>query len=327
MKIGLFLALFGDKSREAALDIAAEEGIEAVEIGAGAYPGSSHLDVEKLLSSQAERNNLLAELSARKLTLSAISVHGNPLHPNPEIAQEHHLAFIRAVELAPMLGIDRVNGFSGCPGDHPRAKNPNWVTCAWPDEYRDVLEWQWKKRVIPYWREQADLLSKFRVRFCIEMHPGFVVYNNDTLLKLRHGVGKHGEWIGANLDPSHLWWQGIDPLAAAKELARDGAFFHCHAKDARIDPQNVATSGVLDTKSYGAISQRSWVFRSVGYGHSVEWWRDFVSVLRSEGYDDVLSIEHEDGLMSPMEGLRKAISTLRQAVISESAGPMFWARD
>ncbi len=229
--------------------------------------------------------------------------------------------------MAAALDVPVVNGFSGCPGDGPNAKNPNWVTCAWPDEFRDILKWQWKNAVIPYWTEQARFLAKHKVKFAIEMHPGFVCYSNDTLLKLRDGAGRSGKWIGANFDPSHLWWQGIDPIAAARQLGEEGALFHCHAKDTRIDPYNCALNGNLDTKSYGNIASRSWSFRSVGYGHDVKWWKDFVSTLRTVGYDYVLSIEHEDGLMSPMEGLRKALDTLKQAVIEEAAGEMFWAKE
>lgn len=326
MKIGLFLALFGDKSLDEALDVAVAEGIQAVEIGTGAYPGSPHVKVDKLLESKSERDKFLKAIEKRGLTLSALSCHGNPLHPNNRIAKEHHAVFEKTVRLANAFGVSVVNGFSGCPGEGPNAKLPNWVTCAWPDEFREILEWQWKEKVLPYWAEQAKLLAKHKVKFAIEMHPGFVCYSNDTLLKLRNGV-KNGEWLGANFDPSHLWWQGIDPIMAARELGREGALFHCHAKDVRIDPHNSALNGNLDAKSYANIPARSWVFRSVGYGHGVEWWKDFVSNLRMVGYDYVLSIEHEDGLMSPMEGLRKALDTLRQAVISEPAGQMFWAKE
>lgn len=327
MKIGIFTALFGDKTLDQALDIVKAEGIEAVELGGGAYPGASHLDMEKLLASKAERDKLMKKIERRGLELTAISCHGNPLHPVASIAEDHHKAFVNSVKLARALGVKCVNGFSGCPGDNPNAVNPNWVTCAWPDEFREVLTWQWKKKVVPYWKEQAEFLAKNKVNFCIEMHPGFVCYNNDTLLKLRKAVGKNGDRIGANFDPSHLWWQGIDPIEAVKELGREGALYHVHAKDTRIDPRNSALNGNLDTKSYGLIGERSWVFRSVGYGHGVEWWKDFVSALRTVGYDHVLSIEHEDGLMSPMEGLRKAVDVLKQAVISEPAGSMFWAKD
>jgi sugar phosphate isomerase/epimerase len=324
MKIGIFTALFGDKSLEETLDIVKAEGITAVEFGAGAYPGSGHIDADKLIESKAERDKLTKAVESRGLQISAISCHGNPLHPDKKVAKDHHDSFVRSVKAASALGVPCVNGFSGCPGDNPNAVYPNWVTCAWPDEFRDILDWQWNTQVIPYWKEQNAFLKQNNVKFCIEMHPGFVCYSNDTLLKLRRAAG---EEIGANFDPSHLWWQGIDPIAAVRELAREGALYHVHAKDTRIDPYNSGRNGNLDTKSYGDIANRSWVFRSVGYGHGIEWWKDFCSVLRTEGYDYVLSIEHEDGLMNSMEGLRKAVTVLQQAVIHEDAGTMFWAKE
>jgi sugar phosphate isomerase/epimerase len=327
VKIGLFTALFGDKPLSEVLDIVQSLGIQAVELGAGAYPGNPHLDVETLLNSADARNTLLKEIDRRGLIISAISVHGNPIHPLASIAEPHHHAFRNGVKLANALGLTTLNGFSGCPGDGPQAVNPNWVTCAWPDEYRDILEYQWNQVAIPYWTEQAKYLQQHNVNFAIEMHPGFIVYNNETLLRLRNSTGDAGHRIGANFDPSHLWWQGIDPLAAVRELALAGALFHVHAKDTRIEPETAKLNGNLDTKSYGDILNRSWVFRSVGYGHSIEWWKDFCSVLRTVGYDHVLSIEHEDGLMTSIEGLTKAVEVLKQAVIAEQAGPMFWARD
>ena len=159
------------------------------------------------------------------------------------------------------------------------------------------------------------------------MHPGFVTYNPEGLLNLRAALGKMGDWVGANFDPSHLFWQGIDPIKAVRVLGEAGAVFHVHAKDARIDPVTSEINGVLDTKSYGDILHRSWVFRTVGYGHDVTWWKTFVSTLQTVGYDYVLSIEHEDGLMSNMEGLRKAVATLKDAVIAEKPTAMFWAKD
>jgi sugar phosphate isomerase/epimerase len=329
MKIGIFTALFGDKSLTEALDIIRAEGIEAVEFGAGAYPGSSHLGgsheaVQQLIDDKGARDRLVHEVESRGLMISAISCHGNPLHPDKKVAEDHHRAFVNSVKLASALGVSCVNGFSGCPGDGPQALNPNWVTCAWPDEFRDILNWQWNESVIPYWTEQAKFLKQHNVRFCIEMHPGFVCYSNDTLLKLRNAVG---DAIGANFDPSHLWWQGIDPIAAIRELGAEGALYHVHAKDTKIDPYNSGRNGNLDTKSYGDILNRSWVFRSCGYGHGIDWWKDFCSNLRMVGYDYVLSIEHEDGLMAPIEGLRKALSVLKESVISMDAGEMFWAKE
>lgn len=333
MKIGIFTALFHDRPIEEALDYIAEAGIESVELGGGAYPGSRHLDdlggVTKLIEDDAARKKLVDMVQSRNLIISAVSVHGNPLHPDKKTQQEHSEAFTNAVLLAEKLAGDgvmpqaTVNGFSGCPGDGPRAKNPNWVTCAWPDEYRDILDYQWKL-AIKYWRAQNRFLKEHNCVFAIEAHPGFLVYNPDTLLRLRKGAG---DQIGCNFDPSHFWWQGIDPLVAVRELGQAGAIFHAHAKDTRIDPTNAARNGTLDTKSYGDVLERSWVFRSVGYGHDAAWWKDFVSNLLMIGYDYVLSIEHEDSLLSTKEGLHKALTTLEDAVVKEKAGPMFWARD
>ncbi len=328
MKIGIFTALFHGEPIEKALDIIAENGIQAVELGAGAYPGSRHLDdaggIEKLIEDAGARKTLLKMISDRGLTLDSLSVHGNPLHPDPKIGDAHHKDFQNAVLLAEKLDLTVVNGFSGCPGDSPRAKNPNWVTCPWPDEFYEIVQWQWKRKVIPYWKKQNQFLKQHNVKFAIEAHPGFVVYNPETILKLREAAGAQ---IGANFDPSHFWWQGIDPIAAVRFLGEAGAIFHVHAKDTRVDPINSGINGNLDVKGYGEILQRSWVFRAVGYGHSLTWWKDFVSNLRMIGYDDVLSIEHEDGLMSPAEGLKKAMDTLKLAVMQEDPGPMTWAQN
>ncbi len=333
MKIGIFTALFHDRPIEEALDYIQQAGIESVELGGGAYPGSAHLDnfggIEKLIKDDKARQKLVNAAQSRNLIISAISVHGNPLHPNKQIAQEHHEAFINAVLLAEKLHGDgimpqaTVNGFSGCPGDSSRAKNPNWVTCAWPDEFRDILDYQWKVAA-KYWRAQNKFLKAHGTKFAIEAHPGFLVYNPDTLLRLRKAAGDN---IGCNFDPSHFWWQGIDPLTAVRALGEAGAVFHAHAKDTRIDPLNAAVNGTLDTKSYGDVLERAWVFRSVGYGHDATWWKDLVSNLRMIGYDYVLSIEHEDSLLSTKEGLHKALDVLNEAIVKEQPGPMFWARD
>jgi sugar phosphate isomerase/epimerase len=327
MKIGILTALFHDQSIEKTLDLVAESGIQAVEFGAGAYPGSRHLDdvggIQKLIEDEGARKKLHQLLESRGLTISALSVHGNPIHPNAEIAREHHAAFRNAVLLAEKLGVGVVNGFSGCPSG-PGGKNPNWVTCPWPDEFRDILAYQWDEVGIPYWREQNSFLKAHNVKFAIEAHPGFIVYNPETVIKLREAAGEN---IGANFDPSHFWWQGIDPLAAVRYLGPKGAIFHVHAKDTRIDPINSGINGNLDVKSYGVISERSWVFRAVGYGHPQSWWNDFVTNLRMVGYDFVLSIEHEDGMMSTREGLTKALQTLKIAVVQEQPGAMFWAKD
>ena len=292
-----------------------------MEIGAGGYPGKAHLDPKDYLDNPAKVEELKGLLKKYNIEIAAVSCHGNPIHPNKEIAQKFHNEFVDAMKVAVMLGVDTIIGFSGCPGDCENSKNPNWVTCAWPEDYLEILDWQWNKVLIPYWKETAKLAKEIGIkRIAFELHPGFCVYNPSTLLRLREAVG---DIIGANFDPSHLFWQGIDPCEAIKYL--QGAIYHFHAKDTKIDATNTSKIGVLDTQHYGDILNRSWVFRTVGYGHSAEVWNNIISTLKATGYDGVISIEHEDGLMSPKEGLEKAIKFLKDVIIYESAGEMWWA--
>jgi len=320
MKIGVFTALFGQQPLEQALDYIAASGVEAVEIGTGNYPGDPHCKAKALLESAAKRKDFLKAIAGRGLMLSALSCHGNPLHPNTRLAKTNHEVHRVTVQLAQKLGVERVINFSGCPGDSERAKYPNWVTCPWPPDFTEVVQWQWKEKVIPYWKEEAGYAKRHGVKICLEMHPGFVVYNPETMLRLRDACG---DSIGANFDPSHLFWQGIDPTAAIRML-RD-CIYHVHAKDTHIYDWNTRVNGVLDTKPYSDEKNRSWIFRTVGYGNSLEVWKDIVSHLRMVGYDFVLSIEHEDSLMSVNEGFQKAVSFLKQVVIGEPPTAMWWA--
>lgn len=320
MKLGVFTVLLADRSLEEALDYAKEAGCEAVEIGTGGYPGDAHCNLEELVSDSGAAGKFRSVVEDSGMEISALSCHGNPLHPNQGVAKEHDERFRDTVRLAAEIGVQTVITFSGCPGDSDGSKYPNWVTCAWPPDFLEVLEWQWTERVAPYWREAASFAREHGVRVAIELHPGFVAYNNDSFWRLRE-IG--GETIGVNFDPSHLFWQQMDPLACVRELK--DAIFHVHAKDTWVDPQNVRRNGVLDTRPYDEEVNRSWIFRTVGYGHGPEFWRAFISELRLAGYDGVVSIEHEDSLMSVDEGFRKAVISLKDAVITERPGEMWWA--
>jgi len=127
------------------------------------------------------------------------------------------------------------------------------------------------------------------------------------------------------LDPSHLWWQGIDPVAAIKILGKENAIHHFHAKDTYIDQDNVNMYGLTDMQPYSAVQTRAWTFRSVGYGHSVKEWSDIVSALRTYGYDHMISIEHEDPIMSINEGFGQAVKNLKQVNIEEAPAEIWWA--
>jgi sugar phosphate isomerase/epimerase len=319
MKIGLFLALFNQDKFEDALDKAQKLGIDTVEIGTGNYPGDSHCKLDPLLKNADMRKRFLDAVKIRNLEISAFSCHGNMLHPNSKIAESHHKVFEKTILLAGKMGVAVVNNFSGTPGGAPGDKTPNWITCPWPTEYSDAHKWQWEKKIIPYWKKMAKFCENNGVKTGLEMHPGISVYNPESLLRLRSVCGKS---IGANFDPSHLFWQGIDPIHAIRALK--GAIFHTHAKDTKVYKTNCEVNGVLDTKSYLDEIHRSWLFRTVGYGHGKEFWDDFVSTLRMCGYNGTLSIEHEDSLMSGNEGLKKAVEFLKSVVIREEVGKAWW---
>lgn len=320
MKIGVFAVAFSGMPFEKALDYVKSVGVEAVEIGTGNYPGQAHCDTDKLLESETARKDFLKAIESRGLVISALSCHGNPLHPDKAFAKENHDIHRKTVELAQKLGVERIVNFSGCPGGSPSDKTPNWVTCPWPTDFTDTLNWQWNEVVIPYWKEEAKFAKEHGVKVCFEMHPGFVVYNPETMLKLRNACG---DALGCNFDPSHLFWQGIDPCAAIRVLG--DAIYHVHGKDCRIYDWNSKVNGVLDTKNYTDEKNRSWIFRTIGYGHDADVWKDMLSTLRMVGYDWVISIEHEDSLMSQNEGFEKAVAFLKDAVIKEQPGEAFWA--
>ena len=321
MKLGVFTVILGDLPLDQALAYLKTQGVQELEIGVGGNPGTAHGDAKKFLADPAALETFKATIDASGLKIAALSVHGNPVHPNAEIARQDHEDFEAAVLVAEKLGVKTVVTFSGCPGDSDTATYPNWVVASWPTEHQIVKEWQWNEKLIPYWQKAGKFAEDHGVRIAIEMHTGFNVYNPSTLLRLREAVGPV---IGANFDPSHLFWQQIDPVAAIRALK--GAIHHFHAKDTKIDPYNCAVKGVLETSKLDSLGERPWIFRSVGYGHGEETWRAIFSELRLAGYNGVISIEHEDGLMTPKEGLEKAIEVLKRTIIFEDDQVnMFWA--
>ena len=318
MRVGCFTPLLSQLPLEDVLKKLKSFQISTVELGTGNYPGDPHCKLS-MLDDAKGLSEFQKKLADQGFSISALSCHGNPLHPNPAIGKAHAEVSRKTVLLAEKLNVPVVIDFSGCPGDSPDAKYPNWVTCPWPPDYLDVLKWQWDEVVTPYWKAQGKFAADHGVKIAIEMHPGFVVYSPETMLKLRAIAGPS---VGCNYDPSHMFWQGIDPIAAIRVLG--DAIFHVHAKDTQIYERNLPLTGVLDTKSYTDERNRAWIFRTCGYGHGESWWREFASTLRMFGYDYVLSIEHEDSLMAPEEGLSKAAAFLNSLVIRDAAAAAWW---
>ncbi|MDX1413945.1 MAG: sugar phosphate isomerase/epimerase [Candidatus Promineifilaceae bacterium] len=320
MRIGLFTVPLHGYPFEEALDRAVNIGVTAVEIGVGGYPGSDHCLVAELLASEEKRQAYMEAVTSRGLIISGFSVHNNPIHPDQETAQTADSELRDAIRLAQLTGVPVVNGFSGLPAGAPQDSMPNWVTCPWPPHFLEILDYQWNQVAIPYWRDAAQFAADQGVKIAFEMHPGMLVYNVETLLKIREAAGPA---IGCNFDPSHLWWNGVDPVAAIRKLG--DAIYHVHGKDCYVDNINISVNGCNDNKPYEQIIDRAWTFRSIGYGHGAKEWKDIVSTLRLVGYDYVISIEHEDALMSGDEGLAKGVAMLQETNIFEEPGEMFWA--
>jgi len=318
VRVGVFTALLAQMPLDGVLAKLKGYGVTTVELGTGNYPGDPHCHLS-MLQDRAALKEFKSKLDDNGFSISALSCHGNPLHPDPAKAKHDQDVNKQTILLAEKLGVPVVIDFSGCPGDSDKAKYPNWVTCPWPPDYLDVLAWQWDKKVTPYWTKRAKFAEDHGVKIAIEMHPGFVAYSPETMLRLRKIAGKA---IGCNYDPSHMFWQNIDPIAAIRVLG--DSIFHVHAKDTQIYDRNLPLTGVLDTKPYTDERNRAWIFRTCGYGHGAEWWKEFISTLRMYGYDYVLSVEHEDSLLSPEEGLRKAIGFLDGIVIKEQPSAPWW---
>lgn len=320
MKLGVLTVPLSAMPLDKALSYLKGLGVQTVEIGCGGFPGNAHCAPEILLNDKSEMQKFKQIIKDSGLEISAFSAHGNGVHPNKEVAQKATKELENAIRMAEALEVGVVNTFSGCPGDSAGSQYPNWVTCPWPDDFGSILDYQWNDSLLPYWQKEGGFAEAHGVKIAFEMHPGFCVYNTETMQRIHKEIGPV---IGANYDPSHLFWQGMDAIASIRAL--EGMIYHVHAKDCRVDALNTARTGVLDTKPYGDEIHRSWVFRTVGYGHDGQVWKDIISALRMVGYDGAVSIEHEDSLMSVKEGLEKAIDFLKDVVIEEAPAPMWWA--
>ena len=309
MHIGLVTDSLSALALPELLETATRLGITALEFGCGNWSAAPHLKLDELLADAGKRRTLLGELRARGVSISALNCSGNPLHPG-EPGQRHREVTSKTIRLAGLLEVDRVVMMSGCPGG-PGDANANWVTTAWPPEAARVLAWQWDAVVVPYWSALVQQAEREGVRrLCLELHGQQNVYNVASFRRLRDAVGPV---VGVNFDPSHLFWMGADPLAAIRMLA--GSIFHVHAKDTLIQPAPASINGLIDVTANDALNERSWRYVTLGYGHDTLWWKQFCLALRLAGYDDVLSIEHEDKLLSPETGVRRSVELL-QAIIT-----------
>jgi len=308
--IGVFDTVYDQLSVDAMLDKITALGLETIEIGTGGYPSNPHCPIDELLADRAKAKAWQKKFADRGIRVATLSCHGNPLHPDPQRAQKDIDTFRKTVLLAEVLDVKVIVGFSGCPGGTPQDTEPNWITYRWPSEYARMLDWQWKEKVVPYWREAAKYARDHGIRrLALEMCPNFVVYSPRSLVKLREAVG---EEIGANNDLSHLFWQGCDPVEVIRFLGQQGALFHAHMKDTVFFPENVNKYGVLnfafETRDLDSASE---TFRAVGYGHSASLWKSILKAYMDVGYDGILSIENEDPILPGEVGVERAAYVLK----------------
>jgi DNA-(apurinic or apyrimidinic site) lyase len=322
MDIGVLTVALGGEPLDGALDYLSGIGVDAVELGCGGFVGDDHLPREEYLDDEEAQAGLLGTVESHDLRISALATHNNPLHPDLERAERATTEIEEAVRLADQLGVDNVNTFSGLPAGSPAGEVPNWITAPWPPEHAEALEYQWEEVAIPRWSDIAEHAADHGVNVCIEMHPNMLVYEPTSMMRLREATNEH---VGANFDPSHLYWQGIDVTEAIRYLGERDAIHHFHAKDTGLYEHNARVQGYLDTNPYTDEPDRSWLFRSIGYGHDEAHWKDVVSTLRMVGYEGALSIEHEDSLTSGREGLEKAVDLLQRAVFETQPGEAYWA--
>lgn len=337
MKIGKFIIDLQDLPLEAALDRVVGWGLDAAEVAAGGFGGDAHCPVDELAGDPAGRERFLRAFDQRGLEVSALNVNGNPLHPDPAIAEAHERDLLAAVDIAPELGTDRIVAMSGTPGG-PRGDAMNWVVSPLDTAYLDILDYQWNERLLPLWSRVAERAEKAGVYVCVEVHSHTPVFNPPTMLRLLREVGSPN--IAVNLDPSHLWWQGMDPLVAAEALR--GRIRHAHGKDTLLNQRAAAYAGYFDDRwrrprddephySFGGENllamypdEAPWQFVVPGRGHDAAWWALFMSALADDGsggdLDVPISIEHLDPELARDEGTALAASVLQQARSAMATG-------
>jgi len=320
MQIGVLTSLFPDHDLEQTLSMLDSLDVDAVEIGAGGHPDVGHLPADQYLDDTDAQQEVQDLLDGHDMEISALATHNNPLHPDDDTAEQADQDLRDTIQLAGQMDVDTVTCFSGLPAGSPEDTTPNWITAPWPEEHADALEYQWEVAT-DYWNDIGDYADDHDIDIAIEMHPNMLIYNPKDLIRLRNETG---ERIGANFDPSHLYWQGIDAERAVRYLGEEDAINHVHAKDTEIYDANRETKGILDTAPYTDEEERSWLFRTVGYGHDEKHWKDLVSTLRMTGYDGTLSIEHEDSLTSSEEGLEKAVDVLKRSIFTTEPGETYW---
>ena len=319
MRLGVVSWVWQRESIERALEGAQRLGIHDMEVGTAGFFGKAHCDPELLSTDPAARDRFRGLFDQHEVSISALAIHGEVLHPDPAISEPYKRELRATIVLAGQLGVRNLTMLSGLPGAGPEDKHPNWVLYPFPAKALELIEWQWNERLVPYWTEQAAFAKEHGVRFCFEIHPADMCYQPSRLMRLRGDVG---DIVGANLDPSHLIWQGMDVAEVVYYLG--DAIYSVHAKESEVNQRVARVDGVLETRDWDQEQLRGWNFRTAGWSKSSTWWRGVITALQATGFDGVLSYEHEDALLDPVEGLEKGLAFLRDSVLAKPRARLWY---
>ena len=183
MRLSAFTVLYKDKPLGEVLDIFHAKGIRYAEVGAGGFIGKEHCDPALLLADERAREDFRELFLRRDMGISALSCHGNPVHPQKQLAEKYDRDIREAIDLAALLGIECVVTFSGCPGDSDGSLYPNWPVSPFPEDFQTVLAWQWEKKLVPYWHDMGMYAEDKGVKIALEMHGGYSVHSPATAIR------------------------------------------------------------------------------------------------------------------------------------------------
>lgn len=298
------------------LDRVRTYGLRAVELTSGGWGSCPFIpSAAALTGDSVGLANFQSIFSDRGMYISALNCSGNPLCPSA-LGEIHSKTAYDTAVLAGKLGVKTIVMMSGLPAGGPEDRTPNWITStvSWPDYMTESLRYQWEDVALPWWRKFLSFAQTQGIEHvAVEPHPGQLVYNPASFLRLFHGVNTAAPGVlGVNLDPSHLFALGADPIVAARAL--QGHICYIHGKDTRMERLLSHINGLVEPLPVECVAERAWNYVAVGCGHDLQWWREFFSVVRMGGYNGAISLEMEDLTMSAEAGIAISLQTLAQAI-------------
>ena len=305
MKIGFLTVALKGLDFQRIAEWAHSAGFEALEVAA--WPvinerdySSTTIDVTTFDRKRAEEVKAL--LDKNELIISSFAYYDNNLHPDPKKREFINNHLMKVIDAASMLGVELVGTFVG--------RDPTKSVEENIEEFEKVF-----KPLISYAESK-------NVKLMIENCPMVSWQENEKIGNIFYSPQLWREIFritpdsfGLNLDPSHLYWLGIDHTEVIKEFS--DRIFHVHAKDVEIDRKKIYEQGIYGYFGSNPHGKSWWIYRLPGFGEID--WEDFIRELKKVGYDFVVSIEHEDPVWEgdnekSMKGLLMGLNYLSKLV-------------